>query len=367
MARVSDTDSERATYYERRFRRAGLPLFIEDYSPATDIFNRATPLLLLVFAAEMLGAIDFNFSVAGNIAAALGAMGIGLLVIALANKARGRPFRSIPRTVGKAELAGFVLIPALLPLAFSGQWRSAVVTGVGNLILLALILGVVGFGLVSIVRWAAGRILSQLASALALMTRAIPLLMIFSVVLFLTTEMWQVFTEVDDISLVILGVLFLALGVTFLVARLPAEVRSLERDAGEDGPPLRRRQRLNVGLVLFVSQSLQVLFVSVIVGLFFVAFGLLTVDAHILEQWIGTSGDVIASVKIGGREVILTTELLRVSGAIASFTGLYFAISMLTDDVYRREFVDELTDEMRQSFTERSEYLKLRGPSDSPA
>ena len=41
--------------YERRFRRAGLPLFIEDYSPATDIFNRAVPLLGLVFIGELLG------------------------------------------------------------------------------------------------------------------------------------------------------------------------------------------------------------------------------------------------------------------------------------------------------------------------
>ena len=44
--------------YEHRFRRAGLPLFIEDYSATRDIFNRVAPLLALVFIAEMLGAID---------------------------------------------------------------------------------------------------------------------------------------------------------------------------------------------------------------------------------------------------------------------------------------------------------------------
>ena len=31
--------------YERRFRRAGLPLLIEDYSPYEDVFTRAVPLL----------------------------------------------------------------------------------------------------------------------------------------------------------------------------------------------------------------------------------------------------------------------------------------------------------------------------------
>ena len=319
------------------------------------------PLLGLVFIAELLGAIDLDWSVAANLGAVFGGLAILLLGIAGVNRLRGRPFRSIPRTVGRAELAGFVLLPALLPLVFGGQWRSAIVTAAANLLLLGLILAVVGFGLVSILRWALSRLLRQLASSLALLMKAVPLLMIFAVVLFLTTEVWQVFSEADGLSLAILGGLFVALGTVFLVARLPGEVRSLEREAGEAGPPLRRRQRVNVGLVLFVSQALQVLFVSLSVGVFFVAFGVLAIDADILREWIGSGGDVIASFEIGGREAILTSELLRVSGAIAAFTGLYFAISMLTDELYRREFLDELTGEMRASFRDRADYLRLRG------
>ena len=347
--------------YERRFRRAGLPLFIEDYSPASDIFNRAVPLLAIVFLAEIFGAIDLDWSLLGNSLAVLGALAIGVAFAAVSNRRRGARALSLPARVGMPELAGFVLIPALLPLIFNGQWVSALVTALGNLLLLALILGVVGFGLLSIVRWVLGRLLSQLASSLSLLTRAVPLLMIFSIVLFLTTEMWQVFTEVDDVSLGILAGLFLALGVAFLAARLPAEVRRLERDAGGNGPPLRGRQRVNVGLVLFVSQLLQVLVVSLAVGIFFIAFGILTVDEHILETWIGDSGDVLVSFGIGGRDAVLTSELLRVSAAIASFTGLYFTISMLTDEVYRREFVDELTNEMSDTFRARTAYLGLRG------
>ena len=44
--------------YERRFRSAGLPLFIEDYSAREDVFTRAAPLLTLVFLGEMLGAVQ---------------------------------------------------------------------------------------------------------------------------------------------------------------------------------------------------------------------------------------------------------------------------------------------------------------------
>ena len=51
------------------------------------------------------------------------------------------------------------------------------------------------------------------------------------------------------------------------------------------------------------------------------------------------------------------------SGAIAAFTGLHFAISMLTDEVYRREFLDELTGEMEDTFRARAEYLRLLAAS----
>ncbi len=347
--------------YERRFRQAGLPLFIAGHSASTDAFNRGVPFLTLVFAGELFGALNLEWSPLANLAAVLGAVAVVLVAISTLNRSRGRPALAIPEDVGRAELAGFALIPALLPLVFGGQWRSAVVTAAANCVLLALVYGVFGYGLGSILRWALARLGGQLKASLSLLTRAIPLLMIFSVVLFLTTEMWQVFTHVSGASLAILGVLFVVLGAAFLLARLPGEVRDLEREAGEGGEPLERRQRLNVGLVLFVSQSLQVLTVSLAVGGFFVALGTITIDVHILREWISSSykPDVLITLRVFGHQGVITAELLRVSGAIAAFTGLYFAISMLTDDVYRREFLGELTAEMRESFAARAAYLKL--------
>jgi hypothetical protein len=102
------------------------------------------------------------------------------------------------------------------------------------------------------------------------------------------------------------------------------------------------------------------------VGAFFVALGLLVVDAGVLRSWIGSGGHVLLTVHFLGHDHILTEELLRVSGAIAAFTGLYFAISMLTDEVYRREFLDELTGEMRDTFRARAEYVQLLGRAQVP-
>lgn len=71
---------ERVLELERGFRRAGLPLFIEGYAATTDVFNRAVPLLGLVFLGEMLGAAKFEWSPLANLAALAGALAIFALL-----------------------------------------------------------------------------------------------------------------------------------------------------------------------------------------------------------------------------------------------------------------------------------------------
>jgi len=347
--------------YERDFRRAGLPLLIEDYSAREDIFTRAVPLLTLVFVAEMLGAIQADWSLLENFGAALGGLAILLGGFALLNALRRRPPLARPRDVGPPELAAFVLLPAALPAVFGGQLMSAVVTAAGNLALLGLIYLVVGYGLFAIVRWALGRLFGQLAASLNLLTRAVPLLLIFALVLFVNTEMWQVFSELPRSFLGWIAGLIVGLGLVFLAFRLPREVLALEREAGGSGPALDRRQRINVGLVMLVSQGLQILVVSLAVAGFFVAFGALAIGPEVRESWIGSNGNVLFTINLLDEPIQITEQLLRVSGGIALFSGLYYAIAVLTDSTYREEFLDELTDEMGDTFRARAEYLSARG------
>jgi hypothetical protein len=346
---------------ERGFRRAGLPLFIEGYSASTDVFNRVVPLLGLVFLGELLGALNLDWSPLANIAAALGGIAILLAGVALANAREGRPLLGVPQRVGKTELAAFVIVPAVLPLIFGGQWRSALVTAGANLLLLALIYAVIGYGLTSILRWVLGRLAGQLRSSLGLVAKALPLLLIFALLSFTTQEAWQIFPGVTTpIYFLIIG-LFVAVGSLFLAVRIPAEARRLERDASDDAPPLERRQRLNVGLVMFVSQAVQVLIVSAALGAFFVAFGLLAITQTVAEGWIGEPVNVLFDFELFGERLELTEELLRVAGGLAAFAGFYFAIAVFTDSTYREEFLEELTAEMRSSFSARAEYMRLRG------
>lgn len=345
----------------RRFRESGLPLFDEDFSASTNVFNRAAPLLALVFLGEMLGAIRLDWSLAANVAALIGGLAILLGVAMAINRYRGRPAASLPEDVGRIELAAFVLVPALLPLIFGGQTRSAWVTALANLTLVLLINAVFGYGLVSIVRWVGRRLWHQLLASFMLLARAVPLLMIFALLAFMSTEMWQVFSAITDADLVAIALLFAGLGTAFLLARLPREVRALEAEVGDATEPLKRKQRRNVELVLFTSQAVQVLTVSLLVAAFFVAFGLIAVPDTIRESWIGTAGDTLFSFEIGGESFEMTVELLKVAAGLAAFTGLYFAIAMLTDSTYRDEFLQEVTAELRSVFAVRADYLRLRG------
>lgn len=348
--------------YERRFRRSGLPLFIEDYSATHDIFTRATPLFVLVFLAEMIGATSLDWNWWQNLLAAL--TGIAVLVggFGLLNGLRGRPFWSLPTRFGIPELAVFVLLPALLPLVTEGQLRQFFGIAGGNLVLVGLVYLIVGYGLSATIFWGLTRLFGELATSLAKLVRALPLLLVFSLVLFVNTEMWQVFSGMPLPFLFLAIGLFAAFGIAFLLIRLPTEIQRIERDAGADGPPLRRRQRFNVGLTLVVSQLMQVLVVSTGVGAFFVAFGMIAIGEHIYAAWeIGLGNEWKLSVF--GADLVYTPALLRVATGIATFTGLYYAISLITDATYREEFLHGITEDLREVFAIRTKYLAAREES----
>ncbi len=110
-----------------------------------------------------------------------------------------------------------------------------------------------------------------------------------------------------------------------------------------------------------ISESLQVLFVSAAVWLFYVLLGTLLVSAEVRSAWLGTTGSTIWEIAIFGERVQVTWELLRVATGVAAFAGLYYAVAILVDEGYRDQFVDALSSELRVTFERRSEYLELLG------
>ena len=129
--------------------------------------------------------------------------------------------------------------------------------------------------------------------------------------------------------------------------------------------PLSARQRGNVMLVALFSQGLQVLLVTLMVGAFFVVFGLLTIHPDVMRSWLEHPGHDVADFSIGSHDFAVTQELLKVSTFLAAFSGLYFTVVLVTDATYREEFFDEILAELRQSFAVRSVYLRARGAAAS--
>ncbi|WBQ06594.1 hypothetical protein [Kribbella sp. CA-293567] len=345
--------------YEQRFRRAGLPLFIEDFSPTHDIFSRATPVLVLVFLFELTGATSFEWSTKRNLLTALAGLAILLTGFGLLNRFRRRPFWSFPTRFGTPELAVFVLLPALLPVITDNQWKQFAGVAIGNLLLVGVIYVVVGYGLIGTTFWGLRRLGTELAGSVTSLVRALPLLLVFSLVLFVNTEMWQVFAGMPVEFIAFSAIAFTLLSSLFLMLRLPKELDEIELEAGSE-PPLSRIQRLNLSVSLVIRQWMQVLVVSTGVGLFFVGFGLLAISGEIYESWGVDPGAWSHRFELLGHPLLISAALVKVAVGIANFTGLYYSISLMTDATYRTDFLDNVTTELRALFTARTQYLELR-------
>lgn len=357
---VADDLDLRIREHERELRRAGLPNLIEDYSAAEDVFTRALPVFALIYLAETANALNFEYSTARNVLAGVGGVALALGSFGLFNALRRRPLASVPHRVGTPELAAFVILPMLLPLVFGFQWRSALVTAAVNLVLIGLVYLVIGFGIVPIAAWVGVRFVDQLSASLTILVRAVPILVFFALIVFFAAEVWEVFWSVTSVRFWIGVAFFAVLGSAFLSTRIPASVRELERDS-DLAAPLTRRQRINVGLVIFMSYALQVLSVAAAVWLFFVAIGALLVDPDVQRAWTGARGTEVVELlpRVFGVELHVTAPLLRVATGMAAISGLYYAVALVVDPTYRDELVDRLTHDMRETFATHAAYVRL--------
>jgi hypothetical protein len=216
-----------ATETERWFLKRGLPHFIADYSPTRDVLTRAVPLFTLIFLFEVANAPKRDFPIWLDIVAV--AVGFGILLGSwmLANRLRGRPLLARPVSFGVFEIAVFVLAPPAIPLLFGGQWRSALVTAVGNLLLLVVIFLGTSYGVVPLTRWAGARTVRELEQVVSLLVRALPLLILFITFIFLQNEAWQITAGLHGPYYWIVLGLFVLIGVGFSVIRLPREIGEL--------------------------------------------------------------------------------------------------------------------------------------------
>lgn len=381
-------DPRQAT--ERWFLKQGLPRLIADYSAREDVFTRMLPLLVAVLLLELSFAFGDRFRGWSQAAVFTLFLLVVLMAVVLINRLRGRRLFQLPDAVGYWEMAAVVFVPALLSMITTPEslLPTFAIIAFVNLLILAVGYWLVSFGLVSMLGWSIKFMFRQLTQVTRLVARSLPLLLLFTAFLFLNSEMWQVAADFTwSFYGILLGLLALA-SCGFLLVNLGEESETLGkfvtwRDAGNqalaagspmseliresplvsqsDQPapaPLSRRARFNIKLLLFVSQFVRFVLAGAIMGVFFIAFGLLAVRRRTIEAWIQGEVEVLDSWTFLGHELVLTTELLAVVGFIATLSGLQFVVSSLTDATYKRQFFDDIKHELNQVLAVRRFYLQ---------
>jgi hypothetical protein len=229
--------------------------------------------------------------------------------------------------------------------------------------------------------WTVRRVFSEAREVGHLAVRALPLLALFGMVIFFTADFWRIAAALTSGWLWVTAAFFVVLIQAFLVARLPEEFGTLPGSCTPErirascaatpleplaqtepalttDPALGAGQRRNMFLYLLLSQTIQISLLSWMVFFFYVVFGAIAIRPPVLKEWFG---HVPADARLWGMRVPgVSSELLHVAVLLAGLSALYFAITALTDAVYRREFFDRTLAELDKAIHMRCAYLTVR-------
>ncbi|OXM57299.1 hypothetical protein CFP71_08855 [Amycolatopsis thailandensis] len=382
------------------FRRRGLPMVIHRRRRGAGMLRRSTPglvflCLLDLLLAGLLKLLDVPEDVIearmreSGLAYVLGVLALTFAVVVvpvIAGRLMVKLLRALNRTrvrlaVMAATIGFWVLV---LPLGerLTGlvSWDRALwVAVLTNLVALAVLMLLVRIGVGSILTWAARSAVAQVRAIGTLASRALPLLLLVVMFSFFTAELWQAVEGLDPGRLwLVIGFLVL-IGAVFLASMLSDEMKELKSwtvepgaavlrgtpfddDAplDDDTAPVRRRralaktERLNIALVLFFAQAVQIVAFGVLVFAFFIVFGVLILRPEVVTEFAGRQS---APGTLLGVPLPVSSALVNVSLFLAVFSGLYFAASTATDARYRRSFFEPLLEDVKISLAARDIYL----------
>ena len=297
-------------------------------------------------------------------------------MVLITNAVAHRPLLSRPRSIGAPELAAFVVGPALPSLIF-GQWDDALYAVLEGLAVLVVIYLVTSYGLIPLAVWAVRRPRDELGALGRIVARGLPLLLLFTMFLFINADVWQMASTLKGFGFVASMTIFFVLGALFVVSRLPHADDRLGRS--RRGPtstscstarrwrarrcpspasPIphrcRDRERINLALVSLVGQGLQITVVAVLLTVFFVVFGMFAITPATTASWLGTDDfNELLSFHVGSQRLVLSEPLLRVAGFLGAFSGMYFTVVLATDSSYQDAFSDDIAPQIRQALAVR--------------
>jgi uncharacterized membrane protein YhaH (DUF805 family) len=268
-----------------------------------------------------------------------------------------------------------------------GSVREAIVATLNSLLGIGAIYAVIALGVLEIGAWGIGRLANEMLRIFALVARTLPILLILVLFLLFASEIWEAAHELNAAELAAVLALVALVAVLLIVTALRAEMRTMDdrgwetllADARETPaepltrsahpappPPLTWLQRLNVTMLVVLSQLIQSVFVALMVTAFLVILGLLALPASLQERWVGDSIGVMAEFRLLAETRTLSDELVTVSALLGGVVGLYFTGLAVTDATYRTEHFSRVMDEVRQLLAARALYA-LAGRNASQA
>jgi hypothetical protein len=374
---------ERRRLIERWFAGRGVPQLIEGFSTEQRMDQRALPFIAgwIVIGTVLLWAFRPDASLAENgVAMALMILASFAVLGAILLLRRHPPFGS-----GRLDLVDVAMI-GLVPGTAAAVVHQApsIVIGVAGSVLVGvgIIYLVTGFGLLEVAVWAVRFLRAQLTQIATLVSRTMPVLLILVVFLLFASELWQAAHTLGGADLAAVIALLMLVATVLVVTRASSEVREIEEqrdwaailallpgtpaeplmdDVIRTDAPLPRRlawqERLNLVLLMLVSQLVQSLFVAVLVLLFLVALGLLAIPASVQETWVGEPARELVGFQLLGEPRLLSVELLVTAGLLGGVSALYFTGLALTDAAFRADFHARVVGDVEQIMAVHAAYL----------
>ena len=299
---------------EHTFYRQGLPSFVAPQRALRSAASRALPLLASIVVLEHIWFGSAGWAIVWRVVLASGA---AVVVHGAVRRFCSRHMSDrIPRPADSLWLLAFICAAPAMGYSF-GFSHSEVLTflAVQTLVAVLILVGVLG-GVVGAILEAVEDLAGGLAQSLPALLRSLPLLTLFSLVIFLTSETWQVVGRMSAAHLVVVATLFGVLGALFLLSRLPGKVRDIERLGNSEGPPLEPSQRRNVAVVVAVQVVLQVVCVVALMMLLFMVLGAFAIGDDIYRQWEVDPGPAWRP-SLFAPPTVLSTALVKVSGVLA--------------------------------------------------
>jgi hypothetical protein len=381
------------------FIQRGMPLLIADYSFASHILPRMVPFLVLVSLTGLLWPLRTELSPAGRFVAVAVVLTGGVAVGIVLNRFWRLPV--FPRWVATVVVVAYGAMPLLIPLLELAVSRtvtspevSAGAISEGSTNFFSAVLGfavifavlfegarlTTMYGLLPVLGRSLGQAKQDLRHTLRLQSRALPMLLFVTLFFFFTGELWQAMDRLTWWRLVAVLALFAAVTVLAAAGRLREEIGRVEQDlsvqrveeacrdtplapvpienlapSGSLHPPaLTARQVGNLLVMLASRQIVQAIVVGLGLFAFFFLLGLIVVDAATAEQWIGAPPQYSAVLPR------VPAALLRNAALLAGFGSMYFAVTSMIENEYRRQFFAPILDEVERTLAVRAAYLAAR-------